>query len=106
LTLEDWGFAHDSMRVQTHQMQYPSDSATWRLNFIGSLQLLGQAAARQPFGVPDPVLCGAAAVKLYTGGLWSAGCPEVFLGDTRSLIVELFGVGFRWTSRRQPASKA
>ena len=86
-------------------MQYPSDSAPWRLNFIGTLQLLGQAAARQPFGVPDPVLCGAAAVELYTGGLWSSGCPEVSTTDARSLIVELFAVGFRWTSRPQRAGR-
>lgn len=80
-------------------MQYPSDSALWRLNFVGTLQLLGQAAARQPFGIPDPVLCGASAVELYTGGLWPAGCLQVFATDARPLIVELFADGFRWTRR-------
>jgi hypothetical protein len=86
-------------------MQYPTDSALWRLNFVGALQLLGQAAARQPFGIPDPVLCGASAVELYTGGLWFAGCLEVFAADARSLIVELFPAGFRWTRRPRYAGR-
>ena len=80
-------------------MQYPIDSAPWRRNFVATLQLLARAAARQPFGPPDPVLCGAAAVRLYTGDLWSAGCIEVFAAEPRTLIIELFGAGFRWTRR-------
>src|ERR1700733_1876075 len=80
-------------------MQYPVDSAPWQRNFVATLQLLARAATRQPFGHPDPVLCGAAAVRLYTGDLWSAGCIEVFATEPRTLIIELFGAGFRWTSR-------
>ena len=80
-------------------MQYPNDSYLWRPNFVGALQLLGEAAARQPFGVSDPILCGTSAVALYTGGLWSAGCLEVLAADARALIVELFAAGFRWTRR-------
>ena len=85
-------------------MQYPIDSAPWRRNFVATLQLLAQAAARQPLGPPDPVLCGAAAVRLYTGDLWSAGCIEVFAADARTLIIELFGAGFRWTGRPRLAA--
>ena len=80
-------------------MQYPIDSAPWRWNFVAALQLLARAAVRQPLGPPDPVLCGAAAVRLYTGDLWSAACLEVFAADARTLITELFAAGFRWTGR-------
>jgi hypothetical protein len=76
-------------------MHHVSDHAPWRANFVGTLQLLGQAALRQPFGISDPVLCGAAAVELYTGGLCTAGTLEVFAADTRSLTAELFAAGFR-----------
>ena len=60
---------------------------------VGELQLLGRAAARQPFGISDPILWGTSAVALYTGGLWSAGCLEVFAADAHPLIVELFAAG-------------
>ena len=80
-------------------MQHPNDSFLWRPNFVGALQLLGEAAARQPFGISDPILRGTSAVALYTGGLWSADCLEVFAADARALIVELFAAGFRWTRR-------
>ena len=85
-------------------MQCPIDSAPWRRNFVAALQLLAQAVARQPLGPPDPVLCGAAAVRLYTGDLWSAGCIEVYAADARTLIIELFGAGFRWTRRPRLAA--
>jgi hypothetical protein len=80
-------------------MQHPNDSYLWRPNFVGALQLLGEAAARQPFGISDPILWGTSAVALYTGGLWSAGCLEVLAADARALIVELFAAGFCWTRR-------
>jgi hypothetical protein len=86
-------------------MQYPIDSAPWQRNFVATLQLLAQAAKRQPFGHPDPVLCGAAAVRLYTGDLWSAGSIEVFAGEPRKLITELFAAGFRWTGRPKIADR-
>jgi hypothetical protein len=75
------------------------DHALWRDNFVGALQLLGQAAARLPFGVPDPILCGASAVALYTGDLWPVGELQVIAADTRPLTAELFAAGFRWTQR-------
>jgi hypothetical protein len=75
------------------------DHALWRDNFVGALQLLGQAAARLPFGVPDPILCGTSAVALYTGDLWPVGELQVIAADTRPLTAELFAAGFRWTQR-------
>ena len=75
------------------------DHALWRDNFVGALRLLGQAAARLPFGVPDPILCGASAVALYTGDLWPVGELQVIAADTRPLTAELFAAGFRWTQR-------
>jgi hypothetical protein len=75
------------------------DHALWRDNFVGALQLLGQAAARLPLGVPDPILCGASAVALYTGDLWPVDELQVIAADTRPLTAELFAVGFRWTPR-------
>ena len=86
-------------------MQYPIDSAPWQRNFVATLQLLARAATRQPLGHPDPVLCGAAAVRLYTGDLWSAGCIEVFATEPRTLITELFAAGFRWTGRPKVADR-
>jgi hypothetical protein len=86
-------------------MQYPIDSAPWRRNFVAALQLLARAALRQPFGPPDPVLCGAAAVRLYTGDLWSAGRPEVFTAAPGTLITELLASGFRWTGRPNRADR-
>ena len=86
-------------------MQYPIDSAPWRRNFVATLLLLARAAVRQPLGLPDPVLCGAAAVRLYTGDLWSADCLEVFAAAPRTLITELFDAGFRWTGRLKLADR-
>ena len=75
------------------------DHALWRDNFGGALRLLGLAAARLPFGVPDPILCGASAVALYTGDLWPVDEIQVVAADARPLTAELFAVGFRWTRR-------
>jgi hypothetical protein len=80
-------------------MQQPVDRAPWRANFVGALGLLARAAARVPFGVPDPVLSGASAVELYSGSLWSAAGLEVLAEDAARLTAELFTVGFRWTQR-------
>jgi hypothetical protein len=86
-------------------MQSPIDSAPWRRNFVATLQLLARPAVRQPLGPPDPVLCGAAAVRLYTGDLWSAGCLKVFTAAPQPLIAELFAAGFRWTGRPKLADR-
>jgi hypothetical protein len=82
-------------------MQQAGDRAPWRANFVRALGLVARAAAGLPFGVPDPVLCGASAVELYTGSLWSAAGLEVFGADAGQLTAELFAVGFRWTHRPQ-----
>ena len=68
----------------------------WRANFLDALRLLGQAVTRLPFGIPDPVLGGAAAVELYTGSLWPAATLELLTVAAGPLIAELFAVGFRW----------
>jgi hypothetical protein len=62
-------------------MQQAHDDAPWRANFVEALGLLARAAARLPFGVPDPVLSGTSAVELYSGGLWSAAVLEVLAED-------------------------
>ena len=71
----------------------------WRENFIDALRLVGQASARLPFGVPDPVLHGSSAIELYTGELWSAADLDLYTLEPRPLIAELFGMGFRWAER-------
>jgi hypothetical protein len=72
------------------------DALPWRANFVDALCMLGQAVTRLPFGVPDPVLRGAAAVELYTGSLWPAAALELLTVAARPLIAELFAVGFHW----------
>ncbi len=67
-------------------------------NFVGGLRVLARAAARLPYGVPDPVLCGAAAMTLYTGGFWPAGALDVH-ADARALNAELIALGFHWRER-------
>ncbi|MGA9866555.1 MAG: hypothetical protein WBQ75_08955 [Acetobacteraceae bacterium] len=62
------------------------------------MQVLGRAAARLPYGVPDPVLCGAAAVALYTGAFRSA-CALDVRADARALNAELMVFGFHWRER-------
>jgi hypothetical protein len=69
----------------------------WPRDFLAALELAGLATARLPFGVPDPVMCGAAAVALYTGGLWPATTLEVTAVDQGKLVAELFALGFRWS---------
>src|SRR5580698_5895357 len=84
-------------------MQQARHRTPWRANFLSAMELLAQASARLPFGVPDPVLWGGSAVELYAGGLWPAGNLEVVGTDARLLTFELFAVGFRWCGRpRQP----
>jgi hypothetical protein len=60
-----------------------------------SIELAGLASARLPFGVPDPLLCGASAVALYTGGLWPAAALELTAADPGKLVAELFAIGCR-----------
>ena len=80
-------------------MQHVGDGALWRANFVSALRALGMAVARLPLGVPDPVICDATAVELYTGGLWSGASLELLAAEARPLVAELFAVGFRWAER-------
>jgi hypothetical protein len=86
-------------------MQQARHRTPWRNNFLSALELLAQASARLPFGVPDPVLWGASAVELYTGGLWPAADIEVVGSDARLLTSELFAIGFRWSDRPRHAER-
>jgi hypothetical protein len=78
-------------------MQMVDTRTHWSRDFLAAMDLAGQASARLPFGVPDPVMGGAAAVALYTGGLWPATALEMTTVDERKLVAELFAVGFRWS---------
>jgi hypothetical protein len=86
-------------------MEQARERTHWRPSFLSALELFGQAGARLPFGVPDPVLCGGSAVELYTGGLWVAADLEVVTSDARLLTAELFAVGFRWSERPRQAER-
>ena len=80
-------------------MQYVGTGTLWRPSFVNALRLLGMAVARLPLGVPDPVICDATAVELYTGGLWPSANLEVLAAEARPLVAELSAVGFRWAER-------
>jgi hypothetical protein len=69
----------------------------WPRPFLAALELAGMASARLPFGTSDPVLCGASAVALYTGGLWLATALELSVADPQKLAAELFALGCRPT---------
>jgi hypothetical protein len=86
-------------------MQQARDRTPRRKSFLSALELLAQAGARLPFGVPDPVLWGGSAMELYTGGLWPAADLEVIGSDARLLTSELFAVGFRWSDRPRHAER-
>jgi hypothetical protein len=87
-------------------MQHSHERPLWRESFIDALRLVGEAAARLPIGVADPVLCGEAAIELYTGGLWVTDDIELSVAQPRLLTAELFAVGFRWTRSRQVAGRS
>ncbi len=76
-------------------MEHPNVPDFWRKDFVATLRLIGSAAARLPYGVPEPVLGDQAAVELYSGGLWSARQVELLTTEPRRLWTELMDVGFR-----------
>ena len=82
-------------------MQMLDTRTPWSRHFLAAMELAALASARLPFGVPDPVMGGAAAVALYTGGLWPVTALEMATVDERKLIAELFAVGFRWSRGTQ-----
>jgi hypothetical protein len=76
-------------------MEHPDAPDFWRKDFVATLGLVGSAAARLPYGVPEPVLGGQAAVELYSGGLWTARQVELLTTEARCLRAELMDAGFR-----------
>jgi hypothetical protein len=78
-------------------MQMLDARMRWSRHFLTAMELAALASARLPFGVPDPVMGGAAAVALYTGGLWPVTALEMTTVDEAKLVAELFAVGFRWS---------
>jgi len=68
----------------------------WRKDFVAALRLIGSAAARLSYGVPEPVLGGQAAIELYSGGLWAPTRQiELLTMDASRLRPELMEMGFR-----------
>jgi hypothetical protein len=78
-------------------MQMLDTRTPWSRHFLAAMDLAALASARLPFGVPDPVMGGAAAVALYTGGLWPVTALEMATVDEGALVAALFAVGFRWS---------
>jgi hypothetical protein len=76
-------------------MDHPNGPDLWRTDFVATLRLVGSAALRLPYGVPEPVLAGQAAIELYSGGLWRTRQVELLTTETRRLQVELMEMGFR-----------
>jgi hypothetical protein len=76
-------------------MQMLDTRMRWSRHFLAAMELAARASARLPFGVPDPVMGGAAAVALYTGGLWSVTALAMTTVDAGKLVAALFAVGFR-----------
>jgi hypothetical protein len=77
-------------------MQMSLTRAPWPRSFLVALELAGAASARLPFGMPDPILRGASAVALYTGGLWPVTALELTVANPGRLVAELFAIGCRW----------
>ena len=77
-------------------MHEPDASDFWRKDFVAALRLIGSAAARLSYGVPEPVLGGQAAIELYSGGLWPPTRQiELLTMDASRLRPELMEMGFR-----------
>jgi hypothetical protein len=77
-------------------MHEPDAPDFWRKDFVAALRLIGSAAARLPYGAPEPVLGGQAAIELYSGGLWPpTRRVELLTTDTSGLRPELMEMGFR-----------
>ena len=77
-------------------MHEPDALDFWRKDFVAALRLIGWAAARLPYGMPEPVLGGQAAVELYSGGLWPPTRQvELLTTDASRLRAELMEMGFR-----------
>jgi len=67
----------------------------WRKDFVAAVRTIAASAARLPYGVPEPVLGGLAAIELYSGGLWPTPQVELLTVDLCRLQDELIEAGFR-----------
>jgi hypothetical protein len=76
-------------------MDRPDTLDIWRKDFVAMLRMIGAAAARLRYGVPEPALGGQAAIELYSGGLWPTRQVELLTTDPHQLEAELLGTGFR-----------
>lgn len=74
-------------------------SQIWAPRFRTAISLLGQASADLPIGSSEPILVGAAAMALYSGGLWRSNDIELIMDTPRPLHETLFAKGFRWVER-------
>jgi hypothetical protein len=61
---------------------------------LAALQIVGDVSGRLPYGISEPLLCGAAAISLYTGGLWRSAEVELWTTEPLALIVALIAEGF------------
>jgi hypothetical protein len=77
-------------------MHEPDALDFWRKDFVAALRLIGCAATRLPYGMPEPVLGGQTAIELYSGGLWPPTRQvELLTTDASRLRPELIKMGFR-----------
>jgi hypothetical protein len=80
-------------------MDHTDASDLWRTDFVAALRLIGLAAARLPYGMPEPVLGGEAVIELYSGGLWPTPQIELLTPEAQWLREELLEMGFREDER-------
>ncbi len=76
-------------------MDHTDAPGLWRKDFVAAVRTIAASAARLPYGVPEPVLGGLAAIELYSGGLWPTPQVELLAVDPCRLQVELIEAGFR-----------
>ena len=58
-------------------------SQIWAPEFRTAISLLGQASDDLPIGSSEPILAGAAAMALYSGGLWRSNDIELIMDTPR-----------------------
>jgi hypothetical protein len=75
-------------------MGHIDDPRSRRAAFLDTLRTVGQVVHRLPYGVPEPMLDGAAAMSLYTFGLWPCAELELSVTDPVRLTAALTAEGF------------
>jgi hypothetical protein len=63
-------------------------------NLLDLLNVVGKVVARLPYGVSEPVLCGTAAISLYTAGMWPSAEVELWASEPLVLAAALTAEGF------------